>query len=45
MAIPAARAIEFGEGVSAVKMHGSEHNDSWGNKNGNPTLSSDAMEH
>ncbi|RAH15928.1 MAG: chorismate synthase [Methanobacteriota archaeon] len=29
MAIPAARAIEFGEGVNAVKMHGSEHNDSW----------------
>ena len=23
-------------------MHGSEHNDSWGNENGNPTLSSDA---
>ena len=42
MAIPAARAIEFGEGVSAVKMHGSEHNDSWGHENGNPTLSSDA---
>tara|TARA_B100001540_G_scaffold314856_1_gene340699 strand:- start:97 stop:1161 length:1065 start_codon:yes stop_codon:yes gene_type:complete len=42
MAIPAARAIEFGEGVSAVKMHGSEHNDSWGNEDGNPTLSSNA---
>tara|TARA_B100000287_G_scaffold228500_1_gene215411 strand:+ start:972 stop:2039 length:1068 start_codon:yes stop_codon:yes gene_type:complete len=40
MAIPAARAIEFGEGISAVKMHGSEHNDSWKNDSGNPKLSS-----
>ncbi|HJM19900.1 MAG TPA: chorismate synthase [Candidatus Thalassarchaeaceae archaeon] len=29
MAIPAARAIEFGRGTNASKMRGSEHNDSW----------------
>ena len=42
MAIPAARAIEFGEGIAAVKMHGSEHNDAWKNDTGNPELSLDA---
>ena len=42
MAIPAARAIEFGEGISAVKMHGSQHNDSWENQDGKPSLSSNA---
>ena len=42
MAIPAARAIEFGEGISAVKMHGSQHNDSWKNDDGEPSLSSNA---
>ena len=30
MAIPAARAVEFGRGVSAGLMRGSKHNDSWG---------------
>ncbi|MDP6869162.1 MAG: chorismate synthase [Candidatus Poseidoniaceae archaeon] len=30
MAIPAARAIEFGNGIDAGKMKGSDHNDSWG---------------
>lgn len=29
MAIPAARAVEFGRGVEASRMRGSEHNDSW----------------
>ena len=29
MAIPAARAIEFGRGTSASQMRGSEHNDLW----------------
>ena len=30
MAIPAARAVEFGRGVNAGLMRGSEHNDTWG---------------
>ena len=30
MAIPAARAVEFGRGVSAGEMRGSQHNDKWG---------------
>ena len=30
MAIPGARAVEFGRGSAAVKMRGSEHNDTWG---------------
>ena len=30
MAIPAARAVEFGRGVNAGKMRGSAHNDKWG---------------
>jgi chorismate synthase len=30
MAIPAARAVEFGRGVNAGEMRGSEHNDNWG---------------
>ena len=30
MAIPAARAVEFGHGVKAAQMKGSEHNDAWG---------------
>ena len=30
MAIPAARAVEFGRGKDVVGMHGSEHNDAWG---------------
>ena len=34
MAIPAARAIEFGEGIDAVKMHGSKHNNSWKDEEG-----------
>jgi chorismate synthase len=29
MAIPAARAVEFGRGVKAGLMRGSQHNDSW----------------
>lgn len=29
MAIPAARAVEFGRGVNAGLMRGSQHNDSW----------------
>jgi len=29
MAIPAARAVEFGRGVDCVNMKGSEHNDEW----------------
>lgn len=29
MSIPAARAVEFGRGVEAGKMKGSEHNDLW----------------
>ena len=32
MAIPAARAVEFGRGVSAGEMRGSQHNDKWGEK-------------
>jgi chorismate synthase len=39
MAIPAARAIEFGRGVNAGEMRGSEHNDKWGE---NMTLSEGA---
>jgi len=39
MAIPAARAIEFGRGVNAGVMRGSEHNDKWGE---NMTLSEGA---
>ena len=39
MAIPAARAIEFGEGIEAVKMHGSKHNNSWKDEEGIPKLS------
>jgi chorismate synthase len=30
MSIPAARAVEFGRGVKAGIMRGSEHNDTWG---------------
>lgn len=30
MAIPGARAVEFGRGVAAVTMRGSDHNDAWG---------------
>ncbi len=30
MAIPAARAVEFGRGVEAGTMRGSQHNDAWG---------------
>ncbi len=30
MAIPAARAVEFGRGVNAGLMRGSKHNDKWG---------------
>jgi chorismate synthase len=30
MSIPAARAVEFGRGVNAGTMRGSEHNDTWG---------------
>ncbi|MCH2435778.1 MAG: chorismate synthase [Candidatus Poseidoniaceae archaeon] len=30
MAIPAARAVEFGRGVNAGQMRGSQHNDKWG---------------
>jgi len=30
MAIPAARAVEFGRGVEAGVMRGSQHNDKWG---------------
>ena len=30
MAIPGARAVEFGRGRESVTMHGSEHNDAWG---------------
>ena len=30
MSIPAARAVEFGRGVKAGTMRGSEHNDTWG---------------
>jgi chorismate synthase len=29
MAIPAARAVEFGRGTKASRMRGSEHNDNW----------------
>ncbi len=39
MAIPAARAVEFGRGVNAGEMRGSEHNDKWGE---NMTLSEEA---
>ena len=39
MAIPAARAVEFGRGVSAGEMRGSQHNDKWGE---NMTLSEGA---
>jgi len=42
MAIPAARAIEFGEGIKAVNMHGSEHNDAWKDENGDPSLALNA---
>jgi chorismate synthase len=30
MSIPAARAVEFGRGVKAGTMRGSQHNDTWG---------------
>ncbi|MDP6899922.1 MAG: chorismate synthase [Candidatus Thalassarchaeaceae archaeon] len=30
MAIPGARAVEFGRGADVVNMRGSEHNDAWG---------------
>ncbi len=36
MAIPAARAIEFGRGVSASKMRGSAHNDVWETSDSGP---------
>ena len=36
MAIPAARAVEFGRGVQAAKMRGSEHNDAWQNTDAGP---------
>ncbi len=39
MAIPAARAVEFGRGVNAGEMRGSEHNDKWGE---NMSLSEEA---
>ena len=32
MAIPAARAVEFGRGVNAGLMRGSQHNDAYGNE-------------
>ena len=34
MAIPGARAIEFGRGVKTTQMKGSEHNDSWSQHQG-----------
>ena len=36
MAIPGARAIEFGRGVNTTTMKGSEHNDAWIMKEGGP---------
>ncbi len=38
MAIPAARAIEFGRGTGASKMRGSEHNDVWVSTSEGPNL-------
>ena len=37
MAIPGARAVEFGRGIRASRMKGSEHNDSWALQNDRPT--------
>ena len=37
MAIPGARAVEFGRGIRASRMKGSEHNDSWTLKDDHPT--------
>lgn len=37
MAIPGARAVEFGRGMHASRMKGSEHNDSWTLENDHPT--------
>ena len=36
MAIPAARAVEFGRGTKASQMRGSEHNDTWSNGDEGP---------
>ncbi len=36
MAIPAARAVEFGRGTKASQMRGSEHNDAWSESDGVP---------
>jgi len=37
MAIPGARAVEFGRGIYASQMKGSEHNDSWTLQDNRPT--------
>ena len=37
MAIPGARAVEFGRGIRASRMKGSEHNDSWTLQDNRPT--------
>jgi chorismate synthase len=36
MAIPAARAVEFGRGTKASQMRGSEHNDTWSETDDGP---------
>jgi len=38
MAVPAARAVEFGHGTNVVDMRGSVHNDMWGGTAENPQL-------
>ena len=44
MAIPGARAVEFGRGVRVSKMRGTEHNDAWGLGPDGPTLSSEGAD-
>jgi len=38
MAVPAARAVEFGRGTRVIHMKGSEHNDLWGGTPDAPVL-------
>lgn len=41
MAVPAARAVEFGRGTNVIHMKGSEHNDPWGGSVEAPELQGD----
>ena len=44
MAIPAARAVEFGRGVQASQIRGSEHNVNWQNTDAGPRPEGDAAD-